>query len=132
MSIISLEKDLSTPSSPSSESFEHRTFSDDDYDELSEISEGEDDQLLPKEEPAEGDTDGRTSDGRDTRLPPTPMKRAGIVFFVIGLIWLAFWVRTNLLSAKKTKPEIIYASRCVPLYSVSATPAQSLQILQGV
>jgi len=122
MSIISLEKEPSTPSSPSSESFEHRSFSDDDYDERSDFSEGEEDELLPKEE-ADGGTDGRTSGGRDTRQGPAPMKRVGLMFFVIGLLWVAFWVRLNLQSAKKAKPEIIYASRFVQLDLVTATPA---------
>ena len=60
-----------------------------------------------------------TVDPRFNPPAPSPLKRAGLLLFIAVLVWIAFYMRSGLLEAKR-KPQIIYASRSVAAHRGSA------------
>ncbi|KAF8157241.1 hypothetical protein B0H34DRAFT_798537 [Crassisporium funariophilum] len=55
------------------------------------------------------DPSARSTD-RFTQPPPSKLRRTALLFFVAILLWLAFFMRSKLLEAKR-KPQVIHASR---------------------
>jgi hypothetical protein len=69
---------------------------------------------------SESESESEPTDTRFDQPPVSRLRRTSLLIFVALICWLAYYMRTNLLYAKR-KPNVIHASRSVDMYTRFST-----------